>query len=184
VNTLAPSPLVLAAASGDWRVQMATQILAFLIFVWILKRYAWGPLTAMIDARKAAIEEQFDRIAGLEKDAKALEAQYAAKMKDIDTEARKHVQEAVGEGRRVRDEIIERARQEGEELREKQQRLLQLEVAKARIELRDEIVGMTIAATEKLLRENLDHDRQRGLVTRFLDEVEALPGGGDGGAGN
>jgi F-type H+-transporting ATPase subunit b len=101
-------------------------------------------------------------------------------MRDIDAEARRHVQEAVADGQRVKDEIIARAREEAEDLREKQERLLGLEVAKARIEMRDEIVAMTMAATEKLLRESVDSDRHRRLVGDFLAEVQQLSGG-DGG---
>lgn len=184
------SPPVLASvalaapAGADWRVQVITQIAAFLLFVWILRRYAWGPLTAMIDSRRQAIEEQFRRIETLRGEAERLEKEYAERLRDIDAEARRHVQEAVAEGRRVRDEIIERARQESEELREKQERLLELEVAKARISLRDDIVKMAIAATERLLRENLDRDRQRRLVQQFLDEVQTLPRAGAGNEGN
>ena len=36
----------------DMSALLLTNILAFLILLWILKRFAWGPLLRMIDARR------------------------------------------------------------------------------------------------------------------------------------
>jgi F-type H+-transporting ATPase subunit b len=171
----------LALAGGaepNFLAQMITQIVAFGLFLLILKRYAWGPLTQILDSRKEAIESQFRKVDELKSEAERIEAEYEAKLKDIDTEARRHVQEAVADGQRVKDEIIARAREEAEELREKQERLLQLEVAKARIEIRDEVVQMTMSATEKLLRETVDRDKHRQLVSDFISSVQSLPSEG------
>lgn len=160
---------------GHFVAKMAAHIFAFLVFMWVLRRYAFGPLTAILDARREGIAQELDRVERLRTEAQAIEAEVQNRLKDIDQEARQRLNEAVAEGRRVKDEIIERARQEAEEQRLKQQRLLELEVAKARIELRDDVARLTVAATEKLLRENLDSDRQRRLVTDFITQVQGLP---------
>ena len=39
-------------------------------------------------------------------------------------------------------------------------------------ELRLEVVNLTLAATEKLLGENMDSDKNRRLVQDFIDKVE------------
>ncbi|MBN1475933.1 F0F1 ATP synthase subunit B [Candidatus Sumerlaeota bacterium] len=181
MNVVGIGHLVLAeGAAPNFLAQMITQIVAFLLFLWILRRYAWGPLTQILDGRKQAIESQFQKVEDLRSEAKRIEAEYEEKVRDIDAEARRHVQEAVADGQRVKDEIIARAREEAEELREKQERLLGLEVAKARIQMRDDIVAMTMAATEKLLRESVDSDRHRRLVGDFLAEIQQLDRGGEG----
>ena len=35
--------------------QVVTQILGFLLMVWILRRYAWGPVMSMLEARREKI---------------------------------------------------------------------------------------------------------------------------------
>ena len=47
--------------------QVITQILGFLLMVWILRRYAWGPLMGMLEARREKIAGEFkeaDRLRG------------------------------------------------------------------------------------------------------------------------
>ena len=39
--------------------QVLTQILGFLLMVWILRRYAWGPLIGMLEARREKIAGDF-----------------------------------------------------------------------------------------------------------------------------
>lgn len=168
------------AFDGQFLAKMITHTVTFLIFMWVLKRYAWGPLLQILDSRKESIESQFAKIEDLKVEAERIEAKYEAKMKDIDAEARRHVQAAVADGQRVKDEIIARAREEADDLREKQERLLHLEVAKARIEMRDEIVALTIAATEKLVGQTVDSEGHRRLVGEFIESVQALPTEGNG----
>ena len=36
--------------------QVATQIVGFLIFLWLVRKYAWGPLLATLEARRKKIE--------------------------------------------------------------------------------------------------------------------------------
>jgi F-type H+-transporting ATPase subunit b len=176
--------LALAAETNPhWVAEAVTTVIGFLIFLWVLRRYAWGPITELLDSRRQAIEDQFDKIETLRIEADALEKQYSDKLRDIEVEARKRIHEAVAEGQRVKEEIVARARTESEEVREKQERLLALEVAKARIEMRDEVVQITLAATEKLLGEALDGERHRRLITEFIAGVQRIDTAGDGGRG-
>ena len=49
---------------------------------------------------------------------------------------------------------------------------MNIELAKARIELRNEIVGMTIGAAERLLRQKVDEETDRTLVASFIQDLE------------
>ncbi len=42
--------------------QVITQIIGFLITVWLLKRFAWKPLLSMMDERRQKIKDEFQRI--------------------------------------------------------------------------------------------------------------------------
>ena len=49
---------------------------------------------------------------------------------------------------------------------------IELEVAKAKVTLRDQIAGMTMGALEKMLRQKVDAKADRQLVDAVLDELE------------
>lgn len=149
-----------------------TQLVAFLFFIWLLKHFALEPVLKLLDERREKIAKEFDQIAASEKRVQALKDEYEEHLKKIDEEARKRTMEEVARGRRIAEEITEKARIEASEIIEKARSKLQLEVDQAKIRLKDDIVRMTIDATEKLLREKLDDARHQQLVRNFVEELE------------
>lgn len=149
-----------------------TTIIAFVIFFWAMKKFAWGPVITVLDERQMNIEQGFADIERKQAAADKLEQEYAGRLRDIETEARARIQEAIAEGRKAAAEINEKAREEAGQITERAKRNIELEFAKARHELRDEIVAISLQASERLLRERLDEPGQRRLVTSFIDELE------------
>jgi len=156
--------------------QFVTNILAFLLLLAILKRFAWGPLLTVIDERRAKIADEFAGIERTKAEMARLKTQYERELTRIEESARRKLAEAVNEGRRVAAEMEEEARAHAQASLVKAKEALQLEVAKAKIELRNQIVGLTLEATEKLLRTRMDATKDRALVEAFLAELD----GGNG----
>ncbi|MEN6627157.1 MAG: F0F1 ATP synthase subunit B [Candidatus Sumerlaeia bacterium] len=152
--------------------ELVTQAITFIIFFWILKIFAWGPLLSLIESRARSVEEGFEDIRRRQAAADKLHEDYAAHLRNIEQEGRAKIQEAVAEGRRVAAEIVENAREESQRMSERARRNIEIEIAKARVELRDDIVSMTMAASEKLLRQRVDTQTDRQLVSDFLVDLE------------
>jgi len=151
---------------------IVTQIIGFLLTVWILKAFAWKPLLKMLEDRRKKIAGDIDDAEKIKSDAENLLDDYNAKLRDIETEARSKIQDAVGEGNRIATEIREQAREEARQIVEKSREELSRDIAKARVELRDEVVGMAITAAEKIITTKLDEAEQKRLLEDFLKEVE------------
>ena len=150
---------------------LITQILGFLIVLWVLKKYAWGPILGMLEERRSRIAKQVSDSEKLRRDAEELKAEYENQLKTIEAQARQRIQEAVAEGQKVAEEIRATAHEEAQAITEKAKSTLELEYKKARVELRSEIVATALGAAEKLLQEKLDDQEQRRLVDRFVDEL-------------
>jgi len=149
-----------------------TELVAFALFFWIMKRYAWGPVMRLLDDRRRGIEEGFADVERQRAEAVRLREQYQEHLDRIEQEARVRIQEAVTEGRRVADEMREQARRETERLHKRARRSIEVEYDQARVRLRDDIVAMTVGSTERLLRHKLDDAEDRRLVAAFVDEIE------------
>ena len=158
--------------------QIFTTILGFLIAVLILRRYAWGPLLAMLEERRARIQGEFDRIEVEKQGAAALKSEYEGQLRGIDTQARARIQEAVQEGQRVGGEIKEQARLDARSQMERAREEIEREKDKANAELRNRMVEMVVKATETLIRERLDDAAHRRLITDFLGSIDTLGSGG------
>ncbi len=149
-----------------------TQLVAFLIFIWLLKRFAVGPVTQLLDERREKIVAKFDEIEATEKRVAALKEEYETHLREIDEEARKKVHEEVTRGKRIAEEIVENARTEASQAMEKTKLNTQIQIDQARAEIKDEVIAMTLGATELLIKELLDEAKHRQLVGSFIEELE------------
>lgn len=151
--------------------QLITHVIGFLLALWVLKRFAWKPLLALLDERQAKIKSRFDEIDAKYSDAEKLHEEYEAKLREIDQEARRRLTEAVNEGDKIAAEIKERAREDAREIRNRTKAEIEQDYAKARVQLKEEVINMTLIAAEKIILERLDEPKHRQLISSFIDEV-------------
>lgn len=152
---------------------LITQIIGFLIVLWILRRYAWGPVLGMLEARRTRIAEEIAASERLRKEAENIKAEVENELRTIETQARQRIQEAVAEGQKVAEEIRAAAQRDARLIAERAQANLEMEIKKARVTFRNEVVGMALGAAERLLQERLDAKEHGRIVERFLDDLEA-----------
>ena len=156
--------------------QIVSQAFAFVILVWALSRFAWKPLLAVLDARKAQIEDGMKRIEEGKAQAERLQQQLQSRLEKIDEETRTKIQDAIHEGRRIAAEIQDEARAQAQDILTKAKDTIDLEIAKAKISLRDDMTDMTLIAVQDLLRQKLNPDTDKALVESILDELSRSPG--------
>ncbi|KPL06130.1 hypothetical protein AMJ85_10605 [candidate division BRC1 bacterium SM23_51] len=151
--------------------QILTQLVAFLLFMWILKRYAWGPILRLLDERRERIAGEFERIEEVKTETAHLRAEYEGRLQTIEQEARERIQEAVGEGRRVAQEIRERAHLDARDITNKAKQNIQLEVEKARVQLKEDMIRMTLEGLERVLRESVNREQHDRLIAHFTENA-------------
>jgi F-type H+-transporting ATPase subunit b len=154
--------------------QVVTQILGFLIMLWVLRRFAWAPVLAMLEARRAKIAGEFGAAEKLQAEAQELKNRYDLELRSIEGHARQRLQEAVQEGQKVAGEIRAQAQTEAVQRLERAQDDIAREREKAKEVLKEQMIRLSMRAAEKVLRERLDDASQRKLVGEFMDEVGAL----------
>jgi F-type H+-transporting ATPase subunit b len=154
--------------------QVVTQILGFLLMVWILRRYAWGPLLAMLEARREKIAGEFKEADRLKGEALELKARYDSELKGIEAQARQRIQDGVAEGQRVAVEIRTQAQKEASQRLERAADEIMREREKAKEILKEQVIALSLRTAEKILRQKLDDPAQRRLAAEFIDEVGAL----------
>jgi len=154
--------------------QVLTQIVGFLIVLWVLKRFAWKPILNLLEERRQKIKSEFDEAARRKEEANQLLASYEAKLKEIDAAARAKIAEAVSEAQKIAGEIKEEARREGRELAVRSQAEIQREIAKAKVQLKEDMVAISLMATEKIISQKLDEPGHRRLIDDFLTKVERV----------
>lgn len=154
--------------------QVITQILGFLLLVWILRQFAWGPLLGLLEARRQKIAGEFQEADRRKQEAAELKARYEMELKGIEAQARQRLMEAVTEGQKVAGEIKAQAQAEAQRRLERANDEIARENEKAKEILKERMIALALRAAEKILRQKLDDATQRRMAAEFVDEVGAL----------
>ena len=154
--------------------QILTHMVGFLIALFVLKKFAWLPVLQMLDDRRQKIADEFANIEAQKKKTEALLKEYEDRLQKIEDEARTKMNASVAEGQKIAAQVRADAQEEARGILTRAQADIERDVEKAKAELKENMVAMTMSATEKLLHERLDESANRKLVERFLNEVEAV----------
>jgi F-type H+-transporting ATPase subunit b len=159
-----------------------TEAVGFLILLVLLNRFVFKPIFAILDERQKTIQDTYDQ---LDEDRTRMEEtrrQYEARLAAIEDDARERIQAAVKEAQQLRDNLIADAQQQAETIVESGRTEVERERQKAFLEMRGQIVALTVAAAGKLVGESLDDARHAKLVDDFIAGVDdgtvAHPGHG------
>jgi F-type H+-transporting ATPase subunit b len=152
--------------------QVLSQAISFIVLLMILRRFAWRPLLAILDERRRHIETTLQDVAKKKAELERLQVDYSQRLAKIDDEARVKIQQAVLEGKRIALEVQEEARAQAQAILAKSKETVELELAKAKVTLRDQIADMTVEAVERVLQQKLDAKADRALVESVIDELE------------
>ena len=153
---------------------VGTQILGFLLLLWGMSKWVWGPLTAQLEARRQRIAGEFAEAERRQKDADALKVKHEQELRGIEAQARARLQEAVAEGQKVAAEIRAQAQKEAQDRLARAEDEMMREREKAKELLKEQVIGLSLATAEKILKTKLDDPAQRKLAGQFIDEVGAL----------
>ena len=159
----------------DFNIQLfITHSVGFLITVWILKKYAWGPILDLLEERRNKIKSEFQKIEDGHAEVAKLTAEYNAKLSGIDDERRAKITEAVAQAKVIAEEIKTTANKEAKVIADKAKSEIEQDVAKAKVQLKDDMVTITVKAASKIINEQLDDNKHRELIANFIDSVEKV----------
>lgn len=151
-----------------------TQILGFVLFVWIMSRFAWKPILAALEARREKIASEFAEAERRQKDAEKLRADYEAQLRGIEAEKRAKIQEGLAEGQKLAAEIRSHAQQDAQDRLHKAEDEIAREREKSKEILKEQVIALSLRTAEKILATKLDDPAQRQLAGKFIDEVGGL----------
>lgn len=149
------------------------QGVGFLILLFILSKFLWNPMKAQLESRRQDIASTYDKIEADRAHMDRVRSDYEYRLAQIEIEAREKIQAAVSEAQKLREDILEEARKQGEEVVGRAQEQARLEQEKALTEMQTFVTDLALKATERLLNEEMNEPRHKRLVEEFIAKAGA-----------
>ena len=137
------------------------------VFPWIV---------SVAEARQREITSQLEAARKEREDAEARLAEAQAKLDDARKTAQSVIEAANKSAEQLRQELRQKAEEESKRTIESARKEIQAEREKAIQSVRNEVAGLVVAATEKVIGETLDEGKHKQLFERAIAEVAS----GDG----
>ncbi len=151
---------------------MIWTVIAFLITLFVLKRYAFGPIQKTIDERRERIRRSLEEADDARTEARRLLEEHRA----LIGQARGQAEEILAEARRVADAQRQRVREETEADRQRRleetRRQIEAETQRALDQIRAEVADLTLVAASKVAGKALDESDHRRLIDEAIAELD------------
>jgi F-type H+-transporting ATPase subunit b len=151
---------------------MIWTIVSFAITLWILKRYAFGPVQKLIDDRRERIRRAVEEADETRDEARRLLEEHRA----LIAQAKGEAESILAEARKIAGAQQERMRQEVDEDRQRRLDETLRQIDQARIQalgdIRRQVGELAALATEKITRKTLTDADQKRLIDEALAEID------------
>ncbi len=151
------------------------QAINFVILMAILGFIFNKFLRPFMHKRTDEIKKSFEEIENQKKEMALLKQQYNDQVDCLKDKAKLEIEKAIGEGNRLRDDIVVQAKKESNALIERAKTEIDHEKQKAIMELQKEVASLSLMATQHLIKKQMDESTNRRLVESFLEDLVKNP---------
>jgi F-type H+-transporting ATPase subunit b len=147
---------------------LLAQIINFLVLLFVLYKFAYGPVLKILNERTNKIEK------GLKdaEDAQKKLAEISEKEKEVLVNTRKQAQEIIAKAEEVavknKEEIIVSAKAQSEKILADSEKKIETEKVLMFQEVKKQVAQLVVAATGKIIDEKIDANKDKGLIEKAI----------------
>ena len=148
-------------------VALLWQLLAFALLVFLLYKLLYRPVLRMLDERSERVRKGMEDAAKAREMAERAQEEFEKRIAEARKDGQDIVAQATQMSEKLRQEILDQARSEAEQL-------IQKEREQSMADLKAQVADLSILAAQKVIGASLDEKTQRKLVADFLSEAGDL----------
>ncbi len=144
---------------------------SFLLLIFLVKKYAWGNLTNILDERAEKISSDIDGAEAARKKAEELASKREAELAGSRSEAKTIIENAKGTAEKSKADILAEAKLEAGRLKEKANQEIAQNKAEALQSVKGEVADLTVSLAGKIISQNLDSHAHKELIDQYIDQL-------------
>lgn len=147
------------------------QAIAFILFVLFCMKYVWPPLMAAVENRQKEVAEGLASAERAKKDLDLAQANATDELKKAKEDAQVIVEQANKRRAQILDEAKAEAKQERNKIITQAQAEIDAELKRAREELRKQVAMLAVAGAEKIIERSVDVAANSDIVDKLVAEL-------------
>ena len=152
--------------------EIVASLANLLILTLIVKRFLFKPVKKIVDARRAAIDNDYAQAQAARDQAEESRQNYEAAMAAAKQTSDQIIADATRTAEYRSNEIVAEARQKATDIRRQAEADAVLERKKAEADMKHEIAEVSTQLTGKLLQREINEDDHKKLIDSFLNDLE------------
>lgn len=147
-------------------------VVDLLILFLLMKKFLFGPVTAMLDQRAAAINADLDDAKAQKQAADVLLADHERQIGEARAEAGRIVADAKRRAEAAYEQKLAQVQEEIQRMQQQAARQIEADRRAMLAQTRREIARLSLLAASKVAQQRMDADNEFALVDDFLSEME------------
>lgn len=146
-------------------------IINVLILYWLMKKYLFGPVMAIMDKRTNTIKTSLEDAENKNNEALRLKQEYADILNTADEKASEIIKSARERAAKEHDKQIRETNAEIARMMQEANKTIEFERQRSMQGIQDEIAKIAMIAAAKVIRKNVDDSTNNQLINDFLKEA-------------
>ena len=151
---------------------LALTVCNFLLLVYLLKKFAWGPIIGALEKRENQIAQDKQTAADARQSAENLKKELDERLAQISAEAAQKMAQAVKAGEMQKEQLLAQAKEQAARLLSQAKTQIEAEKNKALSDVRGEIAQLSVLAASRVIERQVKEDGADEIVAQVLKEVQ------------
>ncbi|MFL2100312.1 F0F1 ATP synthase subunit B [Desemzia sp. FAM 23989] len=146
-------------------------LISFLILLLLLKKFAWKPVTEMMEKRSETIANDLDNAKNAKEEASRLATEQQNKLADMQKESAIIIEQAQTNAAKIEKDLLEETKQSIAQMKKQAKMDVEFERQRALDEAKSEISQLSLQIAEKLIGKEIDGQTHAQLVDEFIERL-------------
>ena len=152
-------------------IDMLVMLFFFIILIYLVGKFAWGPVMDMMKKREDYIANEIEQAEKNRAEAEKASKEAVERLRQTKQEAQKIIEDARTAGLKQEQDIIEAAKKEAERIKQAAQEEIENEKEKAIQALQDQVASLSVLIASKVIEKEISAQDQEKLIEEYIKEV-------------
>ena len=146
-------------------------VVTFIFLLLLLKKIAWKPILSALDLREKEIRDSLEKAEKAKEEAQKILEENQANLSKAEDEAKKIIEQTRVYAANLKEQLTKESKEQAKKIIDDASAEIQRRKDAAFEELKGQIAEIAVNAAEKIMRENLDADKNKKIVDEYLKDI-------------